>query len=237
MEENKKNSKNILISILLIIIILLGGYLVYDKFINKTLPLKCPVCEEKERTTNETAECNCSSDNEKTDDKNKTPVTTNSYKLFSSNLKKKITSWKLNSFFAEDGYWTAYEDDKEYNVTYKVILTNKMELKLVFDAETPAPDNHQGKYISKYGKEIKIANNVISFNIAQYGPGAYQNIYFINENGTIGVAEPYDMFNGTGNKLKITNPLSGYKDIVSIVQGTFDDVGSTQDPYAEVNPK
>ena len=67
MEENKKNSKNILISMLLIIIILLGGYLVYDKFVNKTLPLKCPVCEEKERPTNETTECNCSSDNEKSD--------------------------------------------------------------------------------------------------------------------------------------------------------------------------
>ena len=53
MEENKNNSKNIIISILLIITILLGGYLVYDKFINKTLPLKCPVCEEKECPTNE----------------------------------------------------------------------------------------------------------------------------------------------------------------------------------------
>ena len=102
---------------------------------------------------------------------------------------------------------------------------------MVFDAATTANDDHQKTYIDKYDKII-IANNVISFTIAQDGPGAYQNIYFINENGTVGMAEPYDMLNSNKAKLTIKNPISGYKNIVSIVQGTFDGVGSTQDPYA-----
>ena len=221
--EEKKNTFKIVNIILAILLVISLGYSIYDKFISKTLPLKCPVCEKD--SSKECPICDNKTDENKT-------TTANSYQVFSANLKKKITSWKLQTFLAKDGYWTKYEDSGEYDVTYKVVLTNKMELKLVFDVETPADDNHQGIYIKKYGKEIKIASNIISFNIAQFGPGAYQNIYFINENGTIGVAEPYDMFNGSGNKMPVTNPLPGYKDIVSIVQGTFDDVGSTQDPYA-----
>ena len=221
--EKKNNTSKIISVILAILLVLSLGYTIYDKFINKTLPLKCPVCEEKE-------ECNCPKcEDNKTEEKT---TTVSPYKTFSANLKKKITGWKMQTFLAEDDYWTKYEENGKYNVTYKVILTNKMELKLVFDPQTPADDNHQSIYINKYGNEIKIANNVISFGIAKFGPGAYRNIYFINENGTIGVAEPYDMLSGNSSKLTITNPLSGYKDIVSIVQGTFDDVGSTQDPYA-----
>lgn len=221
--ENNGNANGVLVGILLIILILLGGFVVYDKFIKTEEATNCSKCEEKQCSKDE---CNCPSCDSTT--------TTNSYQIFSANLKKKITSWNLSSgyFLAQNGYWSEYENGGKYYVTYKIILTNKMELKLVFDPDSQAEWNHQGKYIAKYGEEIKIADNVIGVTVANYGSGAYQNIYFINENGTIGVAEPYALLNGETNKLRVTNPLSGYSNIVSIVQGTFDGVGSTQDPYA-----
>ena len=225
--EKKKNISKIISIVLACLLIISLGYSIYDKFIKKEEAPNCPKCEEKECPTNE-----CPS-NDSTNNETKA-TTTNLYQVFSANLKKKITSWNLNSgyFLAENGYFVEYENGGRFLVTYKIILTNKMELKLVFDPDTPIEWNHQGNYISKYGKEIKIANNVISVHVANYDAGGYQNIYFINENGTIGVAEPYALFNGVTNKLPVTNPLSGYKNIVSIVQGTFDGEGTTQDPYA-----
>ena len=228
--ENNGNSKNALLSLLLIIIILLGGFLVYDKLLKKEDTAEPNKTECK--CENTTQECSCPS----CDSTNTT--TTNSYQTFSANLKKKITSNGTKAFLGKDCAFEGSDDQGNYIIPYKIILTNKMNLMLVFDKTPLYADSplyrpiKQQEYIKKYGEEVKIASNVISFTVAQAGPGAYQNIYFINENGTIGVSEPYDLFNGIKNKLPITTQLSNYKNIVSIVQGSFDDVGSTQDPYA-----
>lgn len=92
-----------------------------------------------------------------------------------------------------------------------------MELKLVFDK---VPSWAEGiDYSEKFG-EIKIASNVISFTTARTGPGSYENVYFINENGTVGETVPYELLESYGSKSKIpvTNPISGYKNIISIVE-------------------
>ncbi len=149
-------------------------------------------------------------------------VSNNSYQEFSNNLKKEILGWKLRSYLARDG--VGYLDNKE--VSYKIILTNKMELIMVFDDD---------EYQKKYG-EIKISENVISFAIAQSGPGAYQNVYFIKEDGTVGEAIPFNLFDEEIKKVTVNYPLQDLKKIVSIVNTSYQDLGYMQEPaFIDIN--
>ncbi len=144
------------------------------------------------------------------------------YKIFSSNLKNKILGWPIKSYLASDG--SAYYGNDEF--MYKIILTNKMQLIMTFVDE---------QYQKKYGEKI-IADNVISFAIAQSGPGGYQNVYFIKEDGTVGEAVPMNLFDETINKLTITYPIKDLKNIVSIVTASYQDVGYMQDPvFIDIN--
>lgn len=162
-------------------------------------------------------DCHC--ENASSEDKN---LTSNQYKIFSSNLKKKILGWSIKSYLASDGIGY-FGNDK---VMYKIVLTNKMQLIMTFDDD---------QYQKKYG-EIIIADNVISFAIAQSGPGAYQNVYFIKEDGTVGEAVPIDLFNESINKVTITYPIKDLKNITSIVTASYQDVGYMQEPvFIDIN--
>lgn len=199
MEENKKNSKNILISILLIIIILLGGYLVYDKFINKTLPLKCPVCEEKERTTNETAECNCSSDNEKSDTK-----TCGCEKCLVADIDY-TEVFKDNKNF--DGSYSSYyeisDSDplKEIYVYAGIKMDGKVEFKI------DGGNNQDGWYI------IKNISNAIDI-IFDNGNAGLNNLYILCKNGDV---YKYSI-NDYENKVKTATKLNNLKDVIRFVK-------------------
>ena len=144
----------------------------------------------------------------------------NSYQTFSANLKKQILAYNIRSYLAEDSEYTS-------DITYKVILTNKMELIMIFNNPT---------YESKYG-EIKIADNVINFAIAQTGPGAYKNIYFIKEDGTVGEAVVWDLFmEESKNKMTINYPIAELKNIVSIVQTSSQELGYMLEPaFIDIN--
>ena len=156
----------------------------------------------------------------KTDNNSTTTTTTNSYQVFSTNLKKQILAYDIRSYLAED---SEYTDD----ITYKVILTNKMELIMVFNDQ---------EYKSKYG-EIKIADNVINFAISQTGPGAYKNIYYIKEDGTVGEAIPWDLFmEGNKKKITINYPIPELNNVVSIVQTSSQDLGYMIEPaFIDIN--
>ncbi len=156
---------------------------------------------------------NCQCNNTSSDDQ---------YKLFSSNLKKKILGWSIKSYLARDG--SGYVGNDE--VMYKIVLTNKMQLIMTFFDE---------QYQKKYGEKI-IADNVISFSIAQSGPGGYQNVYFIKEDGTVGEAVPMNLFDEDINKVTITYPIKDLKNIVSVVTASYQDVGYMQDPvFIDIN--
>jgi len=153
---------------------------------------------------------------------NNSQTTSNSYKIFSDNLKKRILGWSTQSYLAKDGI--GYSNNNE--VAYKIILTNKMQLIMTFDDE---------QYQKKYGEKI-IADNVISFSIAQSGPGAYQNVYFIKDDGTVGEAIPANLFDDDMNKLTITYPIGDLKNIVSVVTASYQDSGYMQEPiFIDIN--
>lgn len=98
--EKKNKVSNILLIIVIILVLLLGEFLVYDKFLKKDESVNCPKCEEKECPTNE---CNCPSCDSST-----TTTTANSYQTFSANLKKKITSSSSQYFLSKQ--CTVYEN-------------------------------------------------------------------------------------------------------------------------------
>lgn len=213
--ENEKNNgtgKNIVIVILSVLLLIAGGYLGYDKFLKSDKEQKNII---ENNTTKNSTEVDSSISNH---DSNITTNELNSYELFSRNLKNEILNWKISSYSVRDS---------EYNgILYKVILTNKMSLVINFT---------EPKYQQKYG-EIKIADNVIGFTVAQSGPGGYQNIYFINEDGTVGYAIPWEFLNGDKENVPVTNPLSNLKNIVSIIQVSYQDRGYMQEPtFLDIN--
>ena len=198
----KNNSTKIIIVVLSVLLIGALGFICYDKFINKE---KSPVPPSTSISTPAPSTTTNSTDSDSL------------YKLFSDNLKKKILNWSLRSYLAEDGIF--YNDNKE--VSYKIILTNKMELIMVFDDE---------EYKSKYG-EIMLAKDVISFKTAMSGPGGYENIYFINSDGTVGEAIPWEI-DSKNKKVPVTKHISNLKNIVSIVQVSYQELGYMKEPAA-----
>ena len=130
----------------------------------------------------------------------------NNYKSFSSNLKseisKKYDSNNLN-------YQTI--SNEVVKDGYEVFLTKENTLYVKYN---------NVELLSKYGK-YKIADNVLNFYIISTGQGGGNTLYFINEDGTVGSADTeYSIENE--NQIKIKNDI-GYKNIVSIVNGTFGD--------------
>ena len=198
MEENNKNAKNILIGILLIISILLGGYLVYDKFI-KNDEIKCRNIEEKESPTNEKTECNCSSDNEKSNTK-------------TCGCEKCLTT--------DINYTEVFKDNKDYNgmysAYYDISLTDDqqrhayawltMDGKVKFKVDNG--NNQDGAYI------LNNINNAVDI-IFDDGIGG-ETLYILCKNGDV---YKYSITNYE-NKTKTATKVSNLKDIIKFVKIT-----------------
>lgn len=146
---------------------------------------------------------NLVNENQKTNEQTKE---NNIYKNFSSNLKseisKKYDSNNLN-------YQTI--SNEVVKDGYEVFLTKENTLYVKYN---------NANLLAKYG-EYKIAENVLNFYIISTGQGGGNTLYFINEDGTVGSADTeYNIENE--NQINIKKDI-GYKNIVSIVNGTFGD--------------
>lgn len=184
--ENKKNSKGLIVLVIILIICVLGltGYILYNK-------------------NHKGDSDNLVNENQKTNEQTKE---NNIYKNFSSNLKseisKKYDSNNLN-------YQTI--SNEVVKDGYEVFLTKENTLYVKYN---------NANLLAKYG-EYKIAENVLNFYIISTGQGGGNTLYFINEDGTVGSADTeYNIENE--NQINIKKDI-GYKNIVSIVNGTFGD--------------
>lgn len=129
----------------------------------------------------------------------------NNYELFAQNLKDQFSKYDNNN--------------KNYLYVNSSIIKDGYEIYL---------NKNQTLYVKYYNKELdakygeyKIADNVLSFNVVPSDQGPGNMLYFINENGTVGSADTEYGIN-TNNQITIKKDI-GYKNIVSIISGTFGD--------------
>lgn len=131
--------------------------------------------------------------------------TENNYQLFLQNLKKQISKY--------DSY------NKNQQSVLSDIIKNGYEVYI----------NENGSLFVKYNDEIlnskfgeyKISDNVLSFYVISDGQSGGNSVYFINENGTVGKAETeYNV--ESSSQITVKKDI-GYKNIISIVNGTFGD--------------
>lgn len=172
------------------------------------------ILTQKDVENNDNKEIN----NEVVDNENKEEIATNNYELFATNLKNQFSKYDsnkhsylfVNSDFVEDGYEIYLNENQNLFVRY-------------FNKELN----------TKYG-EYKIADNVLSFYVVAVGQGGGNMLYFINEDGTVGSADTeYGIAN---NNITIKKDI-GYKNIVSIIGGSFSDgIGGIKSPiFIDIN--
>ena len=126
----------------------------------------------------------------------------NNYEVFAKNLKSQFSKYDSNN----QSY--LYVNSDILSDGYNVYLTENQTLFI--------------KYLNKelndkYG-DYKIADNVLSYHVICTGQGGGNMLYFINENGTVGSA---DIEYGIGEDGITIKKDIGYKNIVSIISGTF----------------
>lgn len=130
-------------------------------------------------------------------------ITKNDYEIFAKNLKKQISKYDNNNRNYK------YVENDIVEDGYEIYLTKNGELFV----------NYLNKELNtKYGK-YKIADNVLMFYIINCGQDVGNMLYFINEDGTVGMADTeYGI--SSNNTIKVEKDI-GYKNIVSIVNGGF----------------
>lgn len=142
-----------------------------------------------------------------------------SYDIFRNNIKEQMTKYSWGVFSTETG--------QVYGHNFRVILTDKMKLMISFEDDE----------LIKGLDDILITDNVIGFHIAISGPAGQSIVYFINEDGSVGYTDISLLVgawkNQSGKKelvTKVIKKMDGYKDIVSIIQGSYDSKGNTNEP-------
>ena len=151
-----------------------------------------------------------------------TVVAKDEYTLFSEKLKNAVTFHNTDSFQVAEG--TMYD-----KIVFTAYLNRDMELfvKIGNDAIN-----------KKLVKRHKVAKNVLSFTLAKTGPGAYENIYYIKDDGTVGCVLTGEVFARDVESIEVKENIMGLKKIVSILQSSNDDSGRTQEPvFIDINGK
>lgn len=175
--------KNVVIAILAVLVLGMGGFLVYDKVIVKN-----------EKTQDEETEKNLGESSENNNGKN-------DYKIFSENLKNKISNIYNETNDGEISSW--YEK-------YSIDLDKNRTIYITY---------HDENLNKKFGK-YKLADNVLSYYIVQTGQGGDNTLYFINEDGTVGSANIDYPGYDNDNQISVKKDI-GYKNIVTIIEGGF----------------
>lgn len=126
----------------------------------------------------------------------------NNYEQFSNNLKKEIS--KYNEYAKNSQFVIS----KIIPDGYEVYLNNQQELFVKY---------YNSELNEKYG-EYKISDNVLGFYIIPSGQDVGNSLYFINDDGTVGMSDvEYGIEMG---QISVRKDL-GYKNIVSITSGSF----------------
>ena len=219
MEIEKQKSKGtlVVIIILTLIIVGLGGYIAYDK----------GMFGAKKESSNQTSVETRQEETTKVEEKvvEKSEPTDNSYQLWASNLKK-----EYETKFAPKTYTSSqlFVNSSVIKDGYTVYLNGKGELSITY---------WNKKYNSKYNEYI-IASNVLNYAVVTYGQGGGNQLYFINEDGTVGEADTeYGMLEK--EKLDVKKDI-GLKNIISIIGGSFGTehgLGTTGPIFIDINGK
>lgn len=127
----------------------------------------------------------------------------NNYNIFAQNLKKELSKYDNNNYNYQRVTNEIVPDGYEISINEKGTLYVRYFNKELND---------------KYGK-YKIADNVLSFYVINDGQNFGNMLYFINEDGTVGKASAEYRMNDNISVIKDI----GYKNIVSIISGTFGD--------------
>lgn len=148
---------------------------------------------------------------------NEDKVAENSYTIFSQNFKKELSKYDKNNY--------------NYQIVTNQIIEDGYAITL----------NEKGSlYVKYFNKELndkygtyKLADNVLSFYVINDGQNFGNMLYFINEDGTVGKADTEYRMN---NNISVIKDI-GYKNIVSIISGTFgDDYTGTHGPiFIDIN--
>ena len=125
----------------------------------------------------------------------------NNYNIFAQSLKKELSKYDNNNYNYQRVTNEIVPDGYEISINEKGTLYVRYFNKELND---------------KYGK-YKIADNVLSFYVINDGQNFGNMLYFINEDGTVGKASAEYRMNDNISVIKDI----GYKNIVSIISGTF----------------
>ncbi len=197
--------KNICIIVLLLCVIGLGGYLSYDKLLKKENKNNDNLTEEKISI----------------DDRYKNFI--DNYKAYIAREQNEVDECDKDETCAPDAYFlTKYfscrtDDETEFSAAndscnqfgsnYDVVLENGRLTVNYKDEELKAT----------FGKEYLIANDVWNFEMIYIGNGGFRQLYFIKEDGTVGMA---DIELGAINKnIEITS-VENMKNITNILEET-----------------
>lgn len=127
------------------------------------------------------------------------------FSAYAANLKS-----QRQTFFNENsGFKSSYEGNNIINVKfYEVELTKVGNLSVSFVAEGKERDTRT------------VASGVLDYSVLNYGNGGFRGLYIIFEDGTTGFAGiEHSYVNGE----EITVKKNDFKNIVSIVQGSYSD--------------
>lgn len=130
--------------------------------------------------------------------------TENDYQIFAKNLKSHLSRYDENNLNRQ------FVNNDNVRYPYTVYLNENGSLFVKYS---------NSELNAKYG-DYKISDDVLSFYVIETGNGGMSLLYFINGDGTIGSADVE--FVSDSNQITVKKDL-GYKNIVSIVSGSFGD--------------
>ena len=168
-----------------------------SKTVDPDTPKKNEVTSNVESNTTSNVESNVTSN---VDSNVATASKSNDYNVFANNFKQEFSKFNNDNMQSLDVKNSIVGD---YNIS--------------IDAQGILyVDYEDAKLKAKFGKK-KIASNVLSFYLIESGNGGGNVLYFINQNGTVGLA---DIEYGAETNINIKTDL-GYKNIVNVISGVF----------------
>lgn len=147
--------------------------------------------------------------------------TDNSYSIFADGLKNAMKSNENDNNY--NNYMYASNIDVCSNDGYEVFLQSDGSLYIKYIDES---------LNSKFGN-YKLASDVLSFYLINVGQDLYKSLYFIKSDGTVSQAL---VNNTSSNEISVVNNVGNYKNIVSIISGSFGKESSVFAPiFIDIN--
>ncbi len=138
-------------------------------------------------------------------DTTKADNTENDYQIFAKNLKSQLSRYDENNLNRQ------FVNNDNVRYPYTIYLNENGSLFVKYS---------NSELNAKYG-DYKISDDVLSFYVIETGNGGMSMLYFINDDGTVGSANVH-FIEGATDQITVKKDI-GYKNIVSIVSGSFGD--------------